>query len=118
MTGPQKEVRRQYRTAEEIAAEQIEQSPIGQLIAEIRIYADGRKSDVARGAETPALAAVLVEKFGEGLAKAAHVFGSDNSDLTREVDRLVREIDPQYRKHRQYRFDARPAGLALNGEAV
>jgi len=118
MTGPQKEVRRQYRMAEEIAAEQIEQSPIRQLIAEIRIYADGRKSDVARGAETPALAAVLVEKFGEGLAKAAHVFGSDNSDLTREVDRLVREIDPQYRKHRQYRFDARPAGLALNGEAV
>lgn len=86
------------------------------LIEEIQNYADGRKSDVARGAETPALAALLVEKYGEGLATAAHLMGANNSHLMRELDRLVCEIDPQYPKHRQYRFEARPAGLSLNGE--
>ncbi|HGF4014028.1 hypothetical protein [Burkholderia cenocepacia] len=86
------------------------------LIEEIRNYAEGRKSDVARGAETPALAALMVEKYGEGLAKAVHLMGADNGDMMRELDRWVREIDPQYPKHRQYRFEARPAGLAINGE--
>lgn len=86
------------------------------LIEEIRGYAEGRRRDVARGAETPALAALLVEKYGEGVAKAANLFGADNSQIAREVDRLVREIDPQYSKHRRYRFEARPAGLAINGE--
>ncbi|RQY14864.1 hypothetical protein DF117_27425 [Burkholderia stagnalis] len=86
------------------------------LIEEIQSYADGRKSDVARGAETPALAALMVEKYGEGLATAVHLMGADNSHLMRELDRLVREIDPQYPKHRQYRFEARPAGLSINGK--
>jgi hypothetical protein len=85
------------------------------VIDEIQRYADGRKSDVARGAETPALAALMVEKFGEGMATTLHLMGADNGDFMRELDRLVREIDPQYPKHRQYRFDARPAGLAING---
>ncbi|WP_176060243.1 hypothetical protein [Paraburkholderia sp. BCC1876] len=38
------------------------------LIEEIQTYADGRKSDVARGAKTPALAALMVEKYDEGIA--------------------------------------------------
>lgn len=86
------------------------------LIDEIQNYADGRKSDVARGAETPALAALMVEKYGEALAKAVHLLGADNSHMMREIDRLVREIDPEYQKHRLYRFEARPAGLSINGK--
>jgi hypothetical protein len=73
---------------------------------------------VARGLQTSALAALMVERFGEGIAKAAHLLGIEGSaELEREIDRLVREIDPQYPTHLQYRFEARPAGLAINGAA-
>jgi hypothetical protein len=64
MTGFQREVRSAPSTPEEIAAERFEQSPIGRLIAEIRAYAKARTSDVARGAETPGLASLMVEKYG------------------------------------------------------
>ncbi len=88
------------------------------LIKEIRRYASNRLSDVARGAETRALAALMVEKFGEGIVKAAHLLRAEAAcELEREIDRLVREIDPEYRTHLQYRFEARPAGLAINGAA-
>ena len=84
------------------------------MINEIEHYATGRKSDVARGAETPALASLMVEKFGYGLVKAADLLGlADSSLLTAAVDRLVVEIDPQHRKHQQYRWDSRPAGLSI-----
>lgn len=114
MTGFQREIRRNLRTPEEVVAEQFEHSPVGRLIAEIREYAQGRKADVARGAETPALASLMVEKFGYGLMRAADVLAlPDSLLLTAEVDRLVVEIDPQYRKHQQFRWDSRPAGLSV-----
>jgi hypothetical protein len=88
------------------------------LIEEIQRYAKNRANDVSRGTETPALAALMVEKFGEGMAKSARLLDVDDaSELDREIDRLVREIDPQYHKHLQCRFEARPAGLAINGAA-
>jgi hypothetical protein len=89
---------------------------IKSLVQEVQRYAGKRLSDVARGLETPALAALMVEKFGEGLAKAAHLLGAEGpGELEHEIDRLVREIDPQYSTHLQSRFEARPAGLAING---
>ena len=88
------------------------------LIEEIQRYAGNRAQDVTRGAETPALAALMVEKFGEGLVKAGYLLGVERADgLKHEIDRLVREIDVQYPKHLQCRFEARPAGLAINGTA-
>ena len=42
---------------------------VGALIEEIQRYAGKRVHDVTRGAETPALAALMVEKFGEGLVQ-------------------------------------------------
>ncbi|SOE95507.1 hypothetical protein SAMN05414139_08387 [Burkholderia sp. D7] len=88
---------------------------VGALIEEIQRYAGNRAQDVARGAETPALAALMVEKFGEGLVKAAYLLGVGCADeLKHEIDRLVRKIDVHYPTHLQYRFEARPAGLAIN----
>lgn len=114
MTDFQREVRSAARTPEEIATERFEQSPVGRLIAEIREYAQGRKTDVERGAESRALASLMVEKFGYGLMKAADVLAlADSHLLTAEVDRLVIEIDPQHRKHQQYRWESRPAGLSI-----
>jgi len=114
LSGFQTEVRRELRTPEEVAAERLATSPIGCLIAELRLYADGRKSDVSRGAETAALASLMVEKFGYGLSKAAAALGvGDSAILTAEVDRLVEEIDPEHRHHQQGRWDSRPAALTV-----
>jgi hypothetical protein len=102
MSGFPREVRGQYRTQAEVDAERFAESPVGRMIAEIKEYADGRKSDVALGAETPALASLMVEKYGYGLMKAADLLGLANANLlTAEVDRLLVAIDPQYRKHQQ-----------------
>jgi hypothetical protein len=38
------------------------------MLAQVRSYADGRESDVLRGAETPELAATLLDKFGWGMS--------------------------------------------------
>jgi hypothetical protein len=59
---------------------------------------------------------LLVEKYGLGVAKAAalvaDVFDAPApDDLTKEVDRLIAEIDPDARAHRAKRWEARPAGL-------
>lgn len=104
MPGFQREVRVEPRTQEEIAAQRFDQSQVGRLIAAIREFAQGCKADVERGAETPGLASLMVEKYGYGLMKAADVLAVEDSHLlTAEVDRLVAEIDPQHCKHQQYR---------------
>lgn len=88
--------------------EQIERG----IIADIRSYADARRSDIDRGAETPELAALLVEKYGAGLARALLIVGID-SGVQATTDLLVRSIDPEFEAHRRARWAAKPAGLAL-----
>lgn len=87
------------------------------VLAELRRYAGNRLKDVARGAETRELAGLLVEKYGYGLAKALAIgqelAGQPLSDLSREVESVVLEVDPEAVEHRRNRWDAAPAGLAL-----
>lgn len=80
------------------------------VIQDIRLYAQGRARDVARGAETPELAALLVDTYCRGMATALHIAGLD-STVRAEGDRLVREIDPEFEAHREARRAARPASL-------
>lgn len=77
-------------------------------------YAEGRRSDVARGAETKELAAVLLEKYGYGLADATAIFIDNHASTTvyHSVDRLVAEIDPAATENRKKRWNARPADLS------
>ena len=83
------------------------------MLGEIEAYAASRKNDIARGAETPELAALFVEKYGAGLAKALQIAGID-SQVQRATDRLVREIDTDFDANRKARWGARPAGLTLS----
>ena len=82
------------------------------VMEDIRSYANSRKNDVARGAEAPELAALLVDKYCDGLARALFIVGID-SQVRSEGDRLVREIDPEFDAHRKARWAAKPAALAL-----
>jgi N-acetylglucosamine kinase-like BadF-type ATPase len=81
---------------------------------DIRDYARSRQANVARKAETAALAATLVEKYAEGLAKALFIVGID-TNVTQMADALVREIDPDFEANKKARWNARPAGLLFPG---
>lgn len=88
------------------------------VVDELRNYAASRKQDVLRGAESPELAALLVEKYGEGLVKTLHIaedlLDVPSSRLRLEVDRLVLEIDPNAEENRKKRWDSRPAGVSTS----
>lgn len=81
-------------------------------VAEIEEYAKSRLANVARGAETPELAALLVDKYGSGMARALAIAGID-SGIQAATDRLVREIDPEFNAHCRARWAARPAQLGV-----
>lgn len=85
------------------------------VLADLKSYAQSRKRDVARGAETPELAGLLVQKYGYGLAKAldlaAELADHPAPSLMGEVDKLVAEIDPDWRENQVRRFEARPASI-------
>lgn len=83
-----------------------------QARADIEGYAASRRNDVKRGAETAELAAVMVEKYGAGLAAALDIAGID-STVQAVTDQLVRQIDPKFEEHRAARWAARPASLNL-----
>jgi hypothetical protein len=81
------------------------------VIEDIHRYAQGHVKDVMRGAQTPELAALLVDKFCEGMASALRIAGLD-SVVRAAGDRLVHEIDPQFEAHLRARWAAR--SLSLN----
>lgn len=85
------------------------------VVADVRDYAASRKCDVARGAETAELAALLVDKYCEGMARALHIAGLESA-VRAEGDRLVRDIDPEFCAHREARWAARPALLSAGGD--
>lgn len=92
-----------------------------QLLQEIIECAAARKTNIIHGAETPELAALLVEKYGHGMARALKVLANlancAATDLTRDVDELVLKIDPCFSENRARRRAARPAGLGYRERA-
>ncbi len=77
-------------------------------------YAAMRQKAAQRGEESPALSALLVEKFAAGQSAAITCVFDDSpmaSAITSVADRLVVEIDPAFAIHREKRWAARPAGL-------
>ncbi len=88
---------------------------IERLVLQVREYASGRAKDVARGAETPLLAALLLQKYGRGVVDAvAMIF--DNPRVADPISRVLDEetavIDPLWREHNRHRWAARPADVA------
>ncbi|ECY2643958.1 hypothetical protein F6863_19465 [Salmonella enterica] len=93
------------------------QTAIELLQEQARDYARQRAKDVARGAETPRLAALLVQKYGKGVVDAlAVVFDSPRAadPVMTVVDEEVSRIDPLWREHDRERWDGRPADVVAN----
>lgn len=78
------------------------------VLSDLKEFVQSRKDDVARGALAPELAALEVETYGYGLAKALEVaeelFDTPRSGLRMLVDRLVLEIDPDAEETRNRRL--------------
>ncbi|CQB01776.1 TPA: hypothetical protein ACPY37_004246 [Escherichia coli] len=93
------------------------QTAIELLQEQVRDYARQRAKDVARGAETPRLAALLVQKYGRGVVDAlAVVFDSPRAaePVMVVVDEEVSRIDPLWREHDRERWAGRPADVVAN----
>jgi hypothetical protein len=86
----------------------------GMLIEKIREYAQGRAANVARGAETPRLAALLVQKYGRGMVDAMTlIYDSQRAAdaVSLAADHETSLIDPGWRNHDRERWATRPADV-------
>jgi len=87
---------------------------VDRLVEQVIEYARGRHNDVERGAETPRLAALLLQKYGRGMADAvALIFETPRAAdrIVRQVDEETSRIDPAWREHDRERWAARPADI-------
>lgn len=94
-----------------------EQVAVERLVAQVKDYANGRSKDVARGAETPRLAGLLVQKYGRGVIEAvATIFDSPRAadPISKVVDDETAKIDPLWREHDRERWAGRPADVVAH----
>ncbi|RRS01188.1 hypothetical protein EIP75_21675 [Aquabacterium soli] len=95
-----------------------EQMAVELLVAQVKDYASDRAKDVARGAETPRLAALLVQKYGRGVVDAvATIFETPRAadPIFKAVDEETAKIDPLWREHNRERWAGRPADVITHG---
>lgn len=85
-----------------------------ELVNKIKEYAKGRTRCVEMGLETPKFAALLLQKYGYGIADAGYVLrdnGIDISCLYKIVDEEVGKIDSNWREHAKERWEGKPADI-------
>jgi hypothetical protein len=87
-----------------------EQIAIERLVREVQRYASGRSRDVERGAETPRLAALLLQKYGLGESPRAA------DPILYALDAETERIDPEWRENHRLRWAARPADIAIHSD--
>lgn len=77
-------------------------------------YLQGRLANVKRGAETAGLAALMLQKYGYGLCDAFAVCYPEAGPCPtyQDVDRMVENIDPNWRESARTRWAAKPAGIS------
>lgn len=96
-----------------------EQMAIERLVRQVKDYASGRAKDVARGAETPRLAALLMQQYGRGLVDAVSaIYDTPRAadPISNVVDEETAKIDPLWREHDRERWAGRPADVVAHNE--
>lgn len=93
-----------------------EKTALLKVLEHVRDYGANRAEGVARGVETPRLAAVMVQKYGQGTVDAVRlIFGNRAArEVMLAVDRATDRIDPDWRAHERERWMARPADLVAH----
>lgn len=88
---------------------------IKRLVQQVKDYANGRAECVARGAETPRLAALLLQKYGLGVVDTVTVIYDTPraaDPIFQVLDEETTKIDPQWRTHELQRWKGRPADVS------
>jgi len=80
----------------------------------IRDYSAERAKRVALGYETPRLAALLAQKYIDGVINTAMLLGHTSKGLYECMDETVSELDPDWKPNMSKRWNRRPADLAYN----
>ncbi len=82
----------------------------------LKNQANGRASDVERGAETPRLSALLLQKYGRGLIDAVQIIFDNRraaDPLSELLDAETAKIDPDWRDHDRDRWAGSPADVVV-----
>ena len=78
-------------------------------------YAAGRKAEVEKGRETPEFAALLVQKYGYGMAKTLSLLTDVEEipkiDKVLAVDEAVASINPDWQESDKKRWGCKTVGL-------
>lgn len=94
-----------------------EKYALEQLAIRVKDYASVRTKNVARGAETPTLAALLLQQYALGIQDSVAIIFDENRvalDCFRsfvDVDAEIAKIDPQWREHGRDRWKFSPADI-------
>lgn len=78
---------------------------ITEIERELRAYAASRASSVKRGLESRELSALLAGKYTDGIRLALEAIGVKNN-ISKLGDELATEIDPNFAKTRQRRYQS------------
>jgi hypothetical protein len=90
---------------------------VEKLAREVKEFAAGRASDVERGAETPRLAAMLLQQYGRGVVAAVGVIYESPriaDPIQTLLDEETAKIDPLWKEHARERWDGRPADVVVS----
>jgi hypothetical protein len=89
------------------------------FIIAVNEYLSGRLDAVRKGLESVELSALLLEKYGYGIIKAAQILEiSDSNRLYKELDSLLLTIDPNVKENRRIRYTTAPTDLKFGLERL
>jgi hypothetical protein len=89
------------------------------FINALKEYSSGRLDAVRKGLESMELSALLLEKYGYGIIKAAQILEiSDSNRLYKELDKLLLSIDPNVKENRKKRYSTAPTELKFGPERI
>lgn len=89
-----------------------------EVISKIQQYAQDRASDIRRNAETPRLAALLVEKYVWGCYETLNLFEDKElkiiaDEILKAGDSICNSIDSKFKENKKARWASRPADLDI-----
>ncbi|WP_242298585.1 hypothetical protein [Bacillus cereus group sp. BfR-BA-01382] len=89
---------------------------IEKMIQQIRQHAKERAKCVLRGAETPHLSGLLLQKYGCGVIDTINELYSTpraSDEIYKVLDAETVKIDPEWKLHNKQRWSGHPADICI-----
>lgn len=94
-----------------------EQAVVVRLVRMVKVFAERRAACVECGGETPRYAALMVQKYGEGLLDAeAEIFDRRyaSGEINKAIEEEMAKIYPLWREHNRERREGGPADVVVH----